>query len=60
MIFFPFSFLFQLLLNNGSLISILVSSSSGDVERISIDKSLTGKVPDLINKGMAYVTKQQI
>ncbi|KAL9962591.1 hypothetical protein ACROYT_G031702 [Oculina patagonica] len=42
----------QLLLNNGSLISILVSSSSGDIERISVDKSLTGKVPDPINEAI--------
>lgn len=41
-----------MLLSNGSLISILVSSSSGDIEKISLDKTLTGKVPDAINKGM--------
>lgn len=42
----------QLLLNNGFLISILVSVSSGDIEKISIDKSLAGKVPDPINKAI--------
>lgn len=42
----------QVLLSNGSLISILVSSSSGDIEKISLDKSLTGKVPDAINKAI--------
>ncbi|KAJ7382275.1 hypothetical protein OS493_036178 [Desmophyllum pertusum] len=42
----------QLLLNNGSLISVLVSSSSGDIEKISIDKSLAGKVPDPVNKAI--------
>ncbi|RMX46711.1 hypothetical protein pdam_00015699 [Pocillopora damicornis] len=42
----------QVLLSNGSLISILVSSSSGDIEKISLDKTLTGKVPDAINKAI--------
>lgn len=47
-----FAFHDQVLLSNGSLISILVSSSSGDIEKISLDKTLTGKVPDAVNKGM--------
>lgn len=42
----------QVLLSNGSLISILVSSSCGDIEKISLDKTLTGKVPDAINKAI--------
>lgn len=42
----------QVLLSNGSLISILVSSSSGDIEKISLDKTLTGKVPDAVNKAI--------
>jgi len=31
-----------------------VSLSSGDIEKISIDKSLAGKVPDPINKGVYH------
>ncbi|KAK2560334.1 WD repeat-containing and planar cell polarity effector protein fritz-like protein [Acropora cervicornis] len=40
----------QLLLNNGVLVSVLVSFNSGDIERIWIDKSLTGKIPDLVSQ----------
>lgn len=42
----------QLLLNNGVLVSVLVSFNSGDIERIWIDKSLTGKIPDLVSQGV--------
>ena len=31
-----------------------MSLSSGDIEKISIDKSLAGKVPDPINKGVYH------
>lgn len=42
----------QLLLNNGALISILVSFNSGDIEKILIDKSLAGKIPDHISQAI--------
>lgn len=42
----------QLLLSNGALVSILVSFNSGDIERISIDKSLAGKIPDQISQAI--------
>ena len=32
-----------------------MSLSSGDIEKISIDKSLAGKVPDPINKGVYHM-----
>ena len=32
-----------------------MSLSSGDIEKISIDKSLAGKVPDPINKGVYHI-----
>lgn len=44
----------QLLLNNGALISILVSFNSGDIEKILIDKSLAGKIPDHISQGTHF------
>ncbi|XP_048584176.1 WD repeat-containing and planar cell polarity effector protein fritz homolog isoform X3 [Nematostella vectensis] len=37
---------FQLLLSNGTLLSFLVSQNSGDLEKVLIDKSLVGKIPD--------------
>jgi hypothetical protein len=33
----------------------MVSKSSGDVERIFIDKSLCGKISDKINAGRVYM-----
>jgi len=32
-----------------------VSLSSGDIEKISIDKSLAGKIPDPINRGAYHM-----
>lgn len=32
-----------------------MSVSSGDIEKISVDKSLAGKVPDPINKGVYHM-----
>lgn len=32
-----------------------MSLSSGDIEKISVDKSLAGKVPDPINKGVYHM-----
>ena len=32
--------------------SVLVSLNSGDIEKISVDKSLAGKIPEQISQGM--------
>lgn len=42
----------QLLLNNGTVVSVLVSFNSGDIEKIWIDKSLAGKIPDPVSEGI--------
>ncbi|KAK3755322.1 hypothetical protein QZH41_014625 [Actinostola sp. cb2023] len=38
----------QLLFSNGTIVTCLVCSNSGDVEKIFIDKSLVGKIPDQV------------
>ena len=34
--------------------SVLVSLNSGDIEKISVDKSLAGKIPEQISQGMIW------
>ena len=45
----------QVLLSNCTLISFMVSKSSGDIEKIFIDKSLWGKISDKINAGVVHL-----
>lgn len=42
----------QLLLTNGAVVSVLVSLNSGDIEKISVDKSLAGKIPEQISQAI--------
>lgn len=42
----------ELLLTNGAVVSVLVSLNSGDIEKISVDKSLAGKIPEQISQAI--------
>ena len=41
----------QVLFSNGTIVSITIALNCADIEKISIDKSLVGKISDQIHNG---------